>query len=194
MKKIIDDFTKNEILELSREFKKRRIFLGLSQLKLAKHANISQSIVNKFENGIIDPTYSTVLKIEKALEETEKISNLKAKDILTKSIISIEYDEIISTAIEIMRENDFTQLLVSKNRNFIGIIDEKSILDLITQKVDIYNSSIEQIIETPPIIVHPNYKVSDLNFIFQNKKTKCVLVKENDKTLGIITKSDLFKQ
>ena len=57
MKRLLDNFTKKEILELSLEFKKRRKYLGISQLKLARLANISQSIINKLENGKIDPTY-----------------------------------------------------------------------------------------------------------------------------------------
>ena len=82
MKKLTEDFTKNEILELAQEFKKRRSYLGLSQLKFSKLANMSQSIINKLENGKIDPSYSTILKIERTLENQENISNLKAKNIM----------------------------------------------------------------------------------------------------------------
>lgn len=192
MKKLINDFTKNEILELAREFKKRRTYLNLSQLKLAKLANISQSIINKFENGKIDPTYSTILKIEKALEKEENISNIKAKDIMIKDIISITHNTKIYEALEIMIKNDFSQLLVFKNKFVEGIVYEKSILDAIAKKINIYDKNISEFMDIPPIIVSPNYTASELSFIFQNKKTKCVLVAKENKILGLITKSDLF--
>src|SRR5690606_10064404 len=112
MKKIPDSFTRNEILEIVREFKRRRTFLDISQLGLAKLAGLSQSIINKFENGKIDPTYSTILKIDKALSSLEKISNVKAVDVMVSDIVSVSSKTKISEALEIMRKNDFSQLLV----------------------------------------------------------------------------------
>lgn len=193
MKTIDNDFTRSEILEIAREFKRRRSFLDLSQLKLAKLANLSQSIINKLENGKIDPTYSTILKIEKALSEQESISNVKAQSIMITDIISIKSSCKIFNVLELMRKNDFSQLLVYKNDIPIGTIYEKTILDVITQKIDIYETAVKDFIEPNPIIVPPEYSASDLSYIFQNQKIKFVLVGYENKILGLITKSDLFK-
>jgi predicted transcriptional regulator len=193
MKKIPDSFTKNEILELVREFKRRRSFLDISQLKLAKFAGLSQSIINKFENGKIDPTYSTILKIDRALSSQEKISNVKAFDVMISDIVSVNQNTIISDALNIMRENDFSQLLVMDKDNLVGTIYEKSILDAIANRVDIYKEKINSILDLPPIIIPKDYMTSDLAYIFSNSKTKFVLVEQNNKILGIVTKSDLFK-
>lgn len=193
MNSLKPDFTKKEILELAGEFRKRRNYLNISQLKLSKLANLSQSIINKFENGKIDPTYSTVLKIEKALSEQEQITNLKAKDIMISNIISITLKTKIFEALEIMRKNDFSQLLVIENKITLGTIYEKTILDAIAKKIDIYEIEVKDFIEPNPIIVPPNYCSSDLSYIFQNQKTKFVLVGKENKILGLITKSDLFK-
>ncbi|MCA9459330.1 MAG: CBS domain-containing protein [Nanoarchaeota archaeon] len=193
MKKPLNDFTKNEILELSSEFKRRRNYLNISQLKLSKLAGISQSIINKFENGKIDPTYSTILKIEKALEKEENISNLKAKNIMKKNIISITQKTKISQAIEIMRKNDFSQLLVFSNEILLGTVYEKNLYDAIFKKIDIYETDIKNYIENSPIIIPPNYPSSEINILFSNKKTKCILVGEKNNILGLITKSDIFK-
>lgn len=188
-----EDFTKTEIIELANEFKRRRNYIDISQLKLSKIANLSQSIINKFENGKIDPTYSTILKIERALSEQEKISNTKAADIMISNVISVNITTIISDALELMRKNDFSQLLVIDNEITKGTIYEKTILDTIFQKIDIYNVTIEKFIEPNPIIVSPEYCSSELSYIFQNRKTKFVLVGKENKILGLITKSDLFK-
>ena len=193
MKKINDDFTKNEILELAGAFKKRRLYLGLSQLKFSKLANMSQSIINKLENGKIDPTFSTILKIEKTLENQENISNLKARNIMIKNIITISLDSTVFECLTLMRENDFSQLIVMEKEVIKGTIYEKTILDIITKKVDIYSETIKRYLEPSPIIVPIDYSVSELSFIFQNKKTKFVVVGDENKILGIITKSDLFK-
>ena len=191
-----NDFTKNEILELASEFKRRRNYLNISQLKLAKLGNLSQSIINKFESGKIDPSYSTILKIDKALSEQEKFSNLKASNVMIKEkdIFFLNPDMKIFEVIEIIRKYDFSQFMVKDKKKLIGTIYEKSIFDAISKKVDIYKTSIKNLIEANPIMIPKDYNVSDLSFIFQNKRTKFVLVVENDEILGLITYSDLFKR
>ena len=92
-----------------------------------------------------------------------------------------------------MEENDFSQLLVTKNNEIMGTIYEKSILKAIKNKVDIYNESIKDLIEAPPIIVPLEFSVPDLSYIFQNRKNRLVIVGKNNELQGIITKSDLFK-
>ncbi len=193
MRKLQDSFTKNEILEIAREFKRRRTFLGLSQLKLSHFANLSQSIINKFESGKIDPTYSTFLKIEKALSEQETVSNVKAKDVMVENILFVSEKTPIFEALELMRENDFSQLLVMEGNKLRGTIYEKSILDAIKNKRDINKVQVSEILETSPIIIPKDYNCRDLSYIFQNRKTKFVLVGDSGKISGLITKSDLFK-
>ena len=131
------DFTKNEILELASEYKRRRNYLGISQLRLSKVANLSQSIINKFENGKIDPTYSTVLKIDRALCEQEKVSNLSANKIMVPKddIFYLKPHTKLSEVVEMIRKYDFSQFTVlDDNRKLIGTIYEKTIFDAIAKK------------------------------------------------------------
>jgi predicted transcriptional regulator len=194
MKTLNQDQTKPKILELAKELTKRRQNLKLSQLKLSKIANLSSSIINKFENGKIDPTLSTIYKIEQALESQEKLTNLTAKDIMIKEIAIVENNTIISKAAEIMRENDFSQLLVMEKGKLNGVIYETNLLDSIFKnQLDPHKVQVQEILSPNPIIVPPEYTVSELSYIFSNKKTKFVLVGKNFKYDGIITSSDIFK-
>ncbi len=194
MKSLQQDHTHAQIIELAKTLTKRRQHLKLSHLKLSKIANLSSSIINKFENGKIDPTLSTIIKIEKALESQEKESNLTAKDIMIKQIAMVSSDTLISKAADTMRENDFSQLLVMDSGKLKGVIYETNILDSIFKnKLDPHKTKVEEIISENPVIIPQNYEVSNLRYIFQNKNTKFVLVAENFKYLGIITSSDIFK-
>lgn len=194
MKKKLENDIKSKIFKLALELKKRRQYLGISQLKLGKLCNLSQSIINKFENNKIDPNYSTILKIEKALINQENISNLTVKEIMITKIASVEINSKISKVTQIMINNDYSQILVSEKNKITGCLYESTILEAISKKIDIYNTTIKKYIQTLPIKVPINYQVSDLNFIFQNKRTKFILVEDKEKIVGIITKSDLFKQ
>lgn len=192
MKKL-DSSTSQKMKEYFLDFKKRRIQLGISQIKLSNLSNLSQSIINKLENSKIDPTLSTIIKLDTALSLEEKLSNLTAKEIMVDQIISVDFKTPISEVMEIMLNNDFSQILISKNNKIIGTLYETSILNIVAKKIEIYSTPVGIFMEELPLIVPKNYLVSDLSYIFQNKKTKFVLVGNLEKIYGIITKSDLFK-
>jgi predicted transcriptional regulator len=193
MKTISSNFTENKIKELSNEFRQRRKYLNLSQINLAKLANLSQSIITKFENNKIDPTISTIYKIEHALQEQEAISSKKAKDIMEKRVTTITLSTSMLEALNIMKETDYSQLLIFERKELKGIVTEKKILDYLLEYGEIKDKKVKEIIEENPIIIPNNYLVSNLSYIFQNRKTLCVLVGNQKEIEGIITKSDLFK-
>ena len=187
------DFTQKKIKELSLEFKQRRKYLNLSQIQLSKLSGLSQSIITKFENNKIDPTLSTIYKIEQALQEQEYVSSKRASDIMVHEITSVSSQSSLFNALQIMRETDFSQLLVINSKKVKGIISEKSIVDYLLEKGDIKNVKVKEILQERPLIVPDSYTIADLSYIFKNRKKLCVLVGDQDPIEGIITKSDLFK-
>ena len=66
-----------------RQVKKICLQLGLTQYAFAKQAGISQSMVAKIESGKLDPAYSKVQQIEKALAFLSQQHESQAKEIMT---------------------------------------------------------------------------------------------------------------
>jgi arabinose-5-phosphate isomerase len=60
--------------------------------------------------------------IRRMLERNESPSNLKAKDIYTASAKSIEEKELAIAALEMMREHDITQLVVTSKGEYAGML------------------------------------------------------------------------
>jgi arabinose-5-phosphate isomerase len=56
------------------------------------------------------------------MESNSSIESLKARDIMGKSPRSIDKDELAVKALEIMRANNITQLLVSSENRYHGIV------------------------------------------------------------------------
>jgi arabinose-5-phosphate isomerase len=57
------------------------------------------------------------------LEKSEQLKHIKAHDILTSNPKTILVDELAVNALEILRSNDISQLLViNKNENYLGIL------------------------------------------------------------------------
>jgi arabinose-5-phosphate isomerase len=56
------------------------------------------------------------------MEKYDTIKELKAKDIMGTSPRVINEDELAVNALEIMRENNITQLLVVRDEKYSGIV------------------------------------------------------------------------
>ena len=55
----------------------------------------------------------------------------KAKDVMSKPLISIDADRPIKEALEIMRKNKIRRLAVIKNDSLIGLVTERRLLEAI---------------------------------------------------------------
>ena len=113
-------------------------------------------------------------------------------DYINKNIISINSNDSFKTASRIMGENNIGFLPVTENNEFIGVITDRDIcINLIN--INNVDSEIKSFITKNIISVDSNSKVKDALLIMKKNKVKRLLVKENDKYIGITSISDLLK-
>jgi len=60
--------------------------------------------------------------IRRMLEKTDSIQHIQAKDIMTQNPRTIEPGEMAVNALDIMRKNAITQLVVAENGSYLGIL------------------------------------------------------------------------
>jgi predicted transcriptional regulator len=80
--------------------KQGRIRLGMTQRELASLSGISTSMINQIESGRCKPSYDTARKIFEVLSSQEGKTSLKAGDICSNEVISVQKDEKLEVAIE----------------------------------------------------------------------------------------------
>ena len=147
------------------ELKQKRREEGLTQKQLAKKAGLSQSLIAKVERGLIDPSFSSMVKLSQALDT----KSLTAKDIMQTKIKWSTKNKKKDLAL--MKKHGLSQLVYSPTR----IVSEKSMLankeydEVITIPQDTPRAIIEKLVEQGPI-----------------------LVVQEEQVLGIITISDLL--
>ncbi len=66
--------------------------------------------------------------LRRMLESGKPFEQLKAGDIMTKNPKTIESDTLLATALDIMRSNNITQLLVMNDGKYVGVIHLHDIL------------------------------------------------------------------
>jgi len=174
--------------------KQGRVKLGLTQRELASLSGISTSMINQIESGRCKPSYDTAKKIFEVLSSQEGKTSLKAGDICSHEVISVQKDEKLEVAIEKMMKNSISQIPVREDSKIVGLISE----DVLARKVresddkkNIHQVPILQIMEPPPPIVDISTPAKAL--IPLVRFAKCVLVSRKGEITGIITISDTLK-
>ena len=161
--------------------------LGLTQSELAKRAGVSQSLIAKIESGRIDPTFSIAKKIFAALKDLEKKKELKSEQIMKSKIISVKPKETIKNTISKMKKFKISQFPVIEDHKVVGLVSESNLLEAI---LDSDVTHIEDIMSESPPIVSKNASVNAVSALL--RFYPIVLVSENGKLIGLITKSDLL--
>lgn len=174
--------------------KQGRVKLGLTQRELASLSGISTSMINQIESGRCKPSYDTAKKIFEVLSSQEGKTSLKAGDICSHEVISVDKDEKLEVAIEKMMKNSISQIPVREDSKIVGLVSE----DVLARKVlesddkkNIHQVPILQIMEPPPPIVDISTPAKAL--IPLVRFSKCVLVSRKGEIIGIITISDTLK-
>lgn len=181
------------LAELVRHIRRRRNSLGLTQSQLASIAGSSQSFIAKLEKGAINPSYEAVRRIHLALEEHGQQEEPKAKDLMHEDPIVARGRETIGTVLERMKAHGFSQLPVLDGRFPVGAIRETDLLEHIEQGESIRELKRRKVSE----VMRDSFPTVDpstrrLTIVELLREQDAVLVVENGKVIGLITKSDLW--
>jgi len=166
--------------------------VGIGQKELASLAKVSQSLIAKVENGKVEPSYSIARRIFTILEKLEHKQDKKCKDIMTRKVIFVKKDDKIKKASELLKENSIDQLPVLDNSKAVGSISESDIFNKLVEieKRRLFEMKVSEIMNEPFPIVNLNMPISLVAPML--KSEPAILVTENNKIRGIITKFNLI--
>ena len=173
------------------DLRRMRKNAGITQKKLAERAGVSQSLIARIEKGAVDPRLSTVQKIMRALIvlSQKKI----ARDIMHKPVVTISANEKIRKAVEVMRKYNISQLPVTNQDEIIGSIQETTIIEALLVSKDstkVFDENVANIMETGFTSVNPLTPLEHVLALL-SKGRSAVLVEDEGKIVGIITKIDV---
>ncbi len=176
------------------EIKNLRKKLKLSQEELGAACGISQPVISRIEQGKLDPPYNKAKKIFEHLEsrKTNGRKLLKiAMDIMTTEINSLNSKSLVKDAVDLMNQNEISQVPILEDSNNLGSITANKIQELIADNPDIVNVNVMLVKELPFPEIQKDWNVKDISNLLI--KYPAVLVKDFDEFTGIITNADFFK-
>ncbi len=116
------------------------------------------------------------------------------RHIMTKNIISVKKSASIVKAASIMVENDIGSIVVTKNRNPVGIITEKDIVkECCAKKLCGGNLKVEEIMSAPLITIDADASLGEAAMLMSDNRIRRLLVTEKEKIVGIVTERDVLR-
>ncbi|MDR0887658.1 MAG: CBS domain-containing protein [Candidatus Methanoplasma sp.] len=178
------------------DIRKMRKSLDITQTELARESGVSQSTIAKIERGRISASYDTVVTLFETLERIHHNSrkDATAADVSSKSIITIQCDERVHAASELMRSTGFSQLPVLSGDAPVGSISEKKIFDLMRRgktMEELKDTVISNIMDESFPVVTETTPVASVTTMMSN--CDAVLVAKKGKLVGMITNADMLK-
>ncbi|MDE1858209.1 MAG: CBS domain-containing protein [Thaumarchaeota archaeon] len=176
-----------------RQLKKIRVQMGYTQGRLAKAAGVSQSIVAKIEAGSVDPTYSTLAAISKALSAGNRGRVRTAADVMSSPVVGVQEEATIRECAALMKKKGFSQVPVFSGERMVGTLTDSHAMDLLAAAAEpqkVLDERVKEHVEPVFAVVGKDTPVDALFSLF--KYLPAVLVESDEKIQGIITKIDLM--
>ncbi|MCE5296379.1 MAG: CBS domain-containing protein [Euryarchaeota archaeon] len=178
------------------EIKKLRKGLDITQSQLASMSGVSQSTIAKMERGAIKGSYESVTKIFNVLDQEimRRKQGLKAKDVMTSNVISVQMDVSVRQASDMMRQSGYSQLPVFEGKQHVGSLSEYDILSRLRDGArmdDLGRLTVAAVMADPYPIVNEETPAEALTSLLSS--TNAVLVSKKGAVVGILTRSDVLK-
>ncbi|MEM2154515.1 MAG: CBS domain-containing protein [Nitrososphaeria archaeon] len=184
---------KDELIKQIKAFMRET---GFSEQRLADETGLSQPVISRILMGERELRYEEAKKILDCL--TSKLSsippNMRASDVATKgeNLMKVHVEENLSDVAKMMFEKGYSQAPVYENEMIKGIITEKSFIELLLtpekdlRKLRVKDAPIEDAPRYSPETPLQNIAKALLDYY-------SILIEENGRVKGIITRSDLLK-
>ena len=181
------------------EIKRLRELLNISQRQLAKQCDIPSSFLSMIENqkNNTKPSYDVLVRIFQELdgESQKNLGKLTTADKICKTnLTSARKSDYAEDIIKIMHEKDYSQIPVLDGGGCIGMVTENSLMKFLQERTHkpLTTTRVKDVMDTPPIVIDISTKVTE-NILSLFNDSKCLLVSDNAKIVGLITKIDAIR-
>jgi len=119
---------------------------------------------------------------------------LKAKDLMTDNVVSVQKETPIYDALELLLENNITGIpVVRGDMTLIGVLSEKDALTLFNADEEGENKTVSDFMTQPAIHFDEDEGLQEVCDCLTNNYFRRIPVTSKGKLIGIITRSDIIK-
>jgi CBS domain-containing protein len=121
------------------------------------------------------------------------VKEAKAKEIMTKQVISVRKDTPVSEALELLWKNNITGVpVVEDDMTLVGVLTEKDVLTLFWAHEDQKNETVSSFMTQPALHFDENDALASVCECLRNYDLRRVPVTSKGKVVGIISRADMI--
>jgi len=117
----------------------------------------------------------------------------KVKDIMTKTVLTVESNKTIAEAATIMTEKDVSGLIIMDQNTPIGIVTERDLVRRVLAKDRPSTTKISEVMSTPLRVIDPEASLKEAAIKMTRKRIRKLPVIKDNKLVGIITSTDFAR-
>lgn len=137
-------------------------------------------------------TFSILPILLKSFNHLERVIAIKAQDIMTKKIISVEKDCTVKNAAEKMAEADVGSVIVNDHDSSVGIITDRDIaIRGVAKYNDVNTTKCEDIMSPDLVTADTNTDMEEVVNLMADHQIKRVPIVENDSVVGMVSLRDI---
>lgn len=115
------------------------------------------------------------------------------KDIMTKDVVSIDVNNSIFDAAELMSSNQLGCLVIMDGELPVGIVTERDMVRRVVAKKLPLNVKISEIMSKSLITIDPNTSLKEAARVMSTNKIRRLPVLKKNKLVGIVVASDFVR-
>lgn len=130
--------------------------------------------------------------------------NIKAADIMSKTIVSVEMDDNLRMVKEIFDNTKFHHLLVVERDALFGVISDRDLFKALSPNIGTVsestsdaatlNKKVHQIMTRSPVTLGTKAYINDVIMCFEQNTISCVPIIDKDNIpVGVVSWRDLLK-
>ena len=119
---------------------------------------------------------------------------LKAKDVMTKMVVSVRRDTPVEEALELLLERKISGVpVVEKDMTLVGIVTEKDLLALLFKPQDVKEKTVEGLMTQPAVNFEENETIEKICQYLAKVSFRRVPVTKEGKVVGIVSRPDIIR-
>jgi CBS domain-containing protein len=121
-------------------------------------------------------------------------SKIAVKDIMTKSVVSVDSSATINEAAKMMEDTKVGAIIVMENNTPVGVVTDRDFAVKVVAHAYQVSEPIKKIMSSPLIAIGPDETVLMVADLMYTRGVRKLPVIDNDQVVGMVTATDLVNQ
>ena len=163
--------------------------LGLTQSMLAERSGLTQSVIAKVENEVVDPRVSTLRKMVAALLRSEAPDKPHTVgDIMLEDLAVLAREDTVQSAIERMVREGISQLpVVATNGAIMGLVSETSLLRTDVER----DAPVQSVMQMNFEVVNMGISIAEGRRLLEEREV--LLITDSGVLCGLVSRIDMVR-